>query len=250
MRRINSDEAWRFIPPEEKIEIMTKAHAKGVMSSLIVILLGATCAAALKIPWLLWSVLICSPLVFQFSSGKAWRNLKPATTLRYLAARSAARRYAYSAEAEDLSPRLMFRGTIEQIPDDEKDKLILSMLGERATDVWITLFSDTIVILSEQLGGATLELSHPINQFLEVTLNPDTPSHIGEAILHIKDNDNVRKFKLTTPFPAALVAFVQKYQIFLEENKDDMQRRGRTMGLQLGEDEEVDPLLRLDNLQM
>ena len=237
MDKINSDEAWRFIPPEEKIELMAKAHSKGVFAAVLGIVLGATCAAALEEPWLLWSTLIGSPFVFQFASGRAWRNLKPSLTLRYLAARSATRRCAFAAEAEDLSVKLMFRGELEITSKSEsaEERILSQRMSNGPQPVWIALFSDTLVVISESRGGAILELAHPIDQNLKIYRPNGEENSLAPSGLYIEmvDHHTNKVAKLSSQFPAALTVFEKKYQEFKAHNKakDNLMKKGRAMGL-------------------
>lgn len=239
MREINSDEAWRFIPPEEKFEIMAKAHSKGVAAATMCAVIGATCAAALQAPWFLWITLVGAPFIFQFASGKAWRSLKPAITLRYLAARSVARRYAFSAQAEDLAPRLLFRGTLEPLMTAEEKEADAQVITKQ-TEVWIALFSDTVIILSEKEGGAALELSHPINALMTVDTVKDEDGHINELVFNVSDKKATRSFHIINSFPAAMVVFEKEYKVFAEKNKEKLLTEGRVMGLQFDEEDEED----------
>ncbi len=215
MRHINSDEVWRQVPPEEKLELMARAHGKGLLAALLAVVVGATCAAALMQPWLLWAALLGSPLFFQYASGKAWRNLKPAIMLRYLAARSAARRYAFAGKSKDLSLSLLFRGTLERLyAENEVEKKILAIAEDnKQTEVWIALFEDIIVMMSEQPGGASLEFTHPVSPRLSMTPNQDGGYANRELILSYTDRaDNSFRYKLTSPFPAALVVFEKQFK--------------------------------------
>src|SRR5262245_17453106 len=121
MDRIDNSEAWRQIPPEEKFALMSRAHGSGILACGITIILGCTLAVGLHMPWLMWGSMIASPLIFQFAAGKAWRDLRPKIMLEYLAARSAARRYAYTADSKDLTVSLIFRGHAEEM--FEKDAI-------------------------------------------------------------------------------------------------------------------------------
>ena len=237
MREINSDEAWRFIPPEEKFEIMAKAHSKGVAAATMSAIVGATCAAALQAPWFMWITLVGAPFIFQFASGKAWRSLKPAITLRYLAARSVARRYAFSAQAEDLSPKLLFRGTLEMLPSTEEKEAGAQVITKQ-TEVWIALFSDTVILLSEKEGGAALELSHPINALMTVDTVKDEDGHINELLFTTNDKNVTKSFHIINSFPAAMVVFEKEYKAFAEKNKEELLTKGRVMGLQFDDEEE------------
>lgn len=255
MRQLNSDEAWRQIPVEEKLEIMAKAHAKGLYSAALLVVVGATCAAALQQVWLLWTSLLGAPLAFQFSSGKAWRDMKPALMLRYLAARSAARRYAYAARSKALNLTLLFRGFLE--PDfseqDIEGKLSAMADDVHQTEVWIALFEDTIVMMSEQRGGAALEFSHPVNSRLAITSNDDGGYSANKELRFVyKDRDDRQhRFKLTSSFPAALVVFERQYQALLQKSKSQLTSKVREMTSRTprSRDEDADED-RLDNLSM
>ena len=70
-RGLDHDEAWRQIPPEEKLDIIEAAQAKGLLAAVISCVIGGTMAVALEQVWFLWSALLASPLVYQFAAGKA-----------------------------------------------------------------------------------------------------------------------------------------------------------------------------------
>jgi hypothetical protein len=234
MQALDDSEAWRQVPPEVKLEIMSRAHSKGLMTSIGFIMIGCTCAVALKFVWFMWGALLLSPIIFQISANKAWRALRPATILRYLAAKSAARRYAYSAKARDLSLDLIFPATLQRIPDtnDVTATLEAAIQNNQETEVWVTLFKDTIVMMSEQIGGAKMEMAQKIDKYLdidsvsesgkdyasdkEVLLTITTPSRhdIHELIKN--------KYKLTSRYPAALVVFEKKVQQKRNEIVDEL----------------------------
>lgn len=217
MDTTDAQEFWRIIPPEEKLELLSKSHARGIVSAITAIVVGSTLAIGFKWNWFLWGSMMISPLIFQFASGKEWRKVKPQAILKYLAARSAARRYAFAAQSKDLSVDFMFRGTLEKVQDRQKaEDAIESILeGASEAEVWVTLFRDCIIMMSERPGGAELKFGYLINEKLSITgLSPDGDSDYSndrEIYLTVQERKNdEKKYKLTSRFPAALVVFEKK----------------------------------------
>ena len=238
---INFDEldVWRQIPPEEKLEMMARAHSRGILTSLGLILTASTCAVAFQEVGLMWGAILFAPVVFQISASRAWRDLQPRKILRYLAARSAARRYAYSAQSTDLTLDLIFQGSIEELVDEDNAEAVLEAAarGVHETAAWITLFKDTVVVLSEKSGGAASELVQSIDHKLEVesnSLDGKDYSSTKELILTtitpgleaLAEEEIRTRYRLRSTSPGALVVFEKK---LLELKKyreiDDMKRQ-------------------------
>lgn len=226
----DSSEVWRQIPPEEKLQIMNKAHAAGVLATVIAIITLSTIAVGLKQNWLIWGAIMCSPFVFQFASGKRWRTLRPKVMLEYLAARSAARRFAYSLGSKDMRVSLMFKGELEELFDEEHrtEELEAEIADHKETAVWVSLFSDCVIMMSERYGGAEQELGYLLND--RVKFEGRSPAGEGDYSsnreIYISCQDRVkgdRRYRLTSPFPAALVVFekkaIQFQKEFIESNK-------------------------------
>lgn len=218
---------WRIIPPEEKLAMMARAQASGVMGCVVVIVTASTLAIALKASWLLWSSFVLAPFVFQYAAGKMWRDLRPRAMLEYLAARSASRRYAFANKAHDLGVQLMLKGTIKQQfkADEVMESIEAAVENNLEAAVWITLFNDSVVMIKEQMGGAALAFAHNINDRLEVLgkspVGEDDYSSRREVIVRYKDrkNDEIREFMVTSRYPAALVVFEKRLKSLLEKKK-------------------------------
>lgn len=212
---IDGKELWRQVPPEEKLELLSKAHTAGVISMLGLILCGATLAVGLRQEWFLWGPLIASPLVFQVAAGRKWREVRPRVMLEYLAARSAARRFAFTAKAKDLSLKLMFRGYVSEVFDDDavQEKLEASISANKESAVWIALFGDAVVLISERAGGATAEFAQPLTEKLGVQVrNPESAKSAytagKEVILSYHSRLlGHRRIRVTSRYPAAMVVF-------------------------------------------
>jgi hypothetical protein len=220
---------WRKVPPEEKLELMARAQSRGLAATIVLLVITGTMAVGLRMPWIFWAAFATIPFVFQFASAKAWRDIKPRTVLEYLAARSAARRYAYGAQSKDLTIDLMFKGILAAD---------LSHLGENAeleahldsrdrVPVWVSLFPDTIVMMSERAGGAQLEFVHSTLDRLEVTAESfDDANGEGRRLsfqIEARKGETQRWF-LMSPYPAALLVCERKIKRAVEEHQVQLER--------------------------
>lgn len=232
MRKFDNSEAWRVIPPEEKLELLARAQASGVFTAFLFIFVASTLAVALKVSGLLWASLLISPLVYQYASGKAWRGLRPRLILEYLAARSAARRYAFMANAKDLSPLLIFKGFMEELgeSEDKTEELLFAAKPQISdNEVWISLFEDAIVVMEEHPGGARLRFGRLLEEELSITspqTGEDDYTTDKEVFLtYTSKTQEEKRVRLTSPFPAALVVFEKQALIFQEEMKERIAKR-------------------------
>ncbi len=222
MNSIDGTEIWRTIPPEEKIAGMNKAHARGILAAAVTIMICGTISVGLRLSWILWGSLIAAPFVFQFAAGKAWRDLRPRLILEYLAARSAARRYAFAAKSKDLTLSLIFRGNMElQFESEAVQEAIEAAISKNEETLsWIALFTDAVVVMEEHPGGARLAFAAVTNDRLSLKVNEIESGRSGpgekELILSYTpkpgSNERARKFKLKSPYPAALTVFEKRLQ--------------------------------------
>lgn len=237
---LNSDDIWRTIPPEEKLELLARSQYSGIMTSLMLIGISFTMAIALKIPWLIWASILGSPLLFQVSAHKKWRDIKPKRVLEYLAARTVARRFAYAANSDNLYIELLFKGQSQLIAKkkineiDEKNAMVDLKIkemeeGVRSTATWIALLPGAVVGFREGRDGATLEFVSAIDKRMLVNgESPDSETEYANdrtVFLTMKKSltEDVT-FKLTSDYPAALVAFEQslKHKLDLRNKLPDL----------------------------
>lgn len=220
MNSLDGTEIWRTIPPEEKIEGMNKAHAQGILAAAITITICSTIAVGLKLSWIMWGSLLASPFIFQFAAGKAWRDSRPRLILEYLAARSAARRYAFSAKSKDLTLSLLFRGDMDTVFDEDSvQEAIEAAIEKNKTGAsWIALFNDAIVVMEEHPGGARLVFASVTNERLSLQTKdePGASSYANNRELLLSyapkpgTNERARKFKITSRHAAALTVFEKR----------------------------------------
>ncbi len=225
MMTIDAKELWRQIPPEEKLELMSRAHAKGVTLAVITIIIMSTIAVGLHQPWMLWTSLMVSPLVFQLAAGKEWRALRPRTMLEHLAVRSAARRFAFSYKAKDLGLVAVIRGDVKEKFEEDKIEDALEALEEAAeknleSAAWIALFNDAVVAISERSGGAECKMGHLINKKMTVTSNSPSGKEYSQdhEVLITFDDNNGKKhtYVITSRYPASLIVFEKKLKSLLD----------------------------------
>jgi len=226
MEKIDSEELWRQIPPEEKLELMSKAHAKGIFDAVIAIIVASTIAVGLQLGWMMWASLLAAPFIFQFSTGRAWRGSKPRIILQYLAARSAARRYAFTHNAKDLGLNFMCKGHLEEQFDEDhaQEALEAAVQNTKDAEVWIALFNDALIMIEEGRGGANLRFAHLINNKLEVNGlskgNSGEYSNDREVYLsYSHKREGNKRFKLTSKHAAALLVLEKKVNYLLENKK-------------------------------
>jgi hypothetical protein len=206
---IDGSEAWRQVAPEEKVEMLNRAHAVGVIAAFVSIVILSTIAVAFKTSAIMWGSLIIAPLIFQYAAGKAWRGLKPRVMLEYLAARSAARRFAFSQGSKDLHLQLLFRGKLTQERKDIQEALEAAVKNLEETETWVALFRDTIVMINERPGGAGLAFGHEINDRIQIQ-SSDTGGYSNDKEINIQAKDRLGaalSLKLTSKYPAALAVF-------------------------------------------
>lgn len=198
---------------------MSRAQAKGVSAALSLIILAGTCAVGFRANLILWVSFLLVPLVFQLAAGRAWRRLRPVVMLEYLAARSAARRYAFSARGKELVINMLFRGTLEQQVRREE-----SELGEaeeetdEIIDVWIALFPDSIVVMSEGIRGANLEFCQILTERTRIEGEQIGRRGYEVRITRGDSKTNLEKtYVLRSRHPGALLVFSKRAISYQEE---------------------------------
>jgi hypothetical protein len=221
---------WRRVPPEEKLELMARAQSRGVGASLVILLITGAVAVGLRMPWFFWAAFFTIPFAFQFASARAWRDIKPRTMLEYLAARSAARRYAYGAQSKDLTVELIFKGILQRDFSTlgESEELEARIEARDKVAVWVSLFADTIVMMSERPGGAKLEMIHSILERIEVTPEgfDDSGAQSRRLVFDIEvRKGEVERWFLTSAYPAALLVCERKIKRAVEENKIHLEKQ-------------------------
>lgn len=227
---LRQEELWRHIPPEEKFRQMAKAHSKGLMAATSTVLLGSAIAVGFQVVAALWiSILLC-PLAFQVASHTAWRAIRPRVMLEYLAARSAARRYAYLLNARELDVIQIFKANLQRQFENKEQELedaVLAIEKEAFNaEVWVALLSDCLVIMSEEPGGAKLEFGNLLTASLQIDSPADTDYTKDKEVFlsHQEKSGSLTKFRITSECPAALVVFEKRLRSLRKVNIDKLKQ--------------------------
>lgn len=230
---MDPNEIWKTIPPEEKLELMARASSRGIVAAAVSVVLGMTLALALNIPWIMYGMLLFTPFTYQFAVSKCWRGLRPRILLEYLAARCAARRYAFSGKTRDLIVRFIFKARLQEkfMPDQIEREIEATVNNTLETAVWVALFEDTIVLLEEEPGGAALKLSVPISEKLSIE-SSDNGGYTSNKELRLSFSDRSQKsFTLRSNYPGALVVFEKKTLQLVNELKKNEERSRSTAAI-------------------
>jgi len=214
---INHQEFWGKIPPEEKLLILHQAQAGGTTMALLIVLAASGIAIGFHTPWVFWGSLIISPVVYKTIAKGRFNKYKSNLMLRYLAARSAARRYAYRYGAVDMTLILLFRGVVVisagTSSQDESDD------ASRPLAVWIALFRDTIIVIGEGNGGARLYLAQNLERGLAIEgSSPDGEGEYSQSrVVTLRSERFASSYRLTSNTPGALVVFEKKVRALMQE---------------------------------
>jgi hypothetical protein len=215
------DDVWQKIPPEEKVLLISQAHGAGISTLFVFLAFTGAIAVGLKMPWMFWGSFFLVPFVFQVASVRSWNVIKPRAIVQFTAARATTSIFAKHARGQDLNPTLIFKGALSRETSEESSENSLLHQDDYrgSVPVWITLFPDSLVMFSEQNGGARREFAHSIFDFASVSSEGlDDPSVTEKRILleiQTRGGNQIR-WNLTSAQLASLVVCERKLQGALE----------------------------------
>jgi hypothetical protein len=222
-------ETWQKIPEEERGELLARAKAQGVESCCVCLLIGCALAISLKAQWIALGTIAFLPLLYQVVSTQIWLEIKPLATISYFLAATTSRIYAQHLRSQDPCVKMIFRGSLESVPAQVEDAVSEEFPEEAADerpapkDVWISLFPDALIMISEGIDGANLEFAHSTLRDFQVALDsPDgeeTPSRSSRLLIQTTANDSVAsRWVVSSPHPATLVACERKIRYFSQRS--------------------------------
>lgn len=237
---ISIDQAWQSVSLEERLELISRAQASGLMATMATMFLIGCMAYGFDKIWLLAVGVAASSFVYPLFSSFSWRTEKPALILAYLAVRTVARRYAFAYNVPDLDIVFIYRAEIRELfRDKAAEELARQELDveidtpvEATKTVWVVLMRGGVVFLSERQGGAKMEfLSHINNEsLLRKPLASENPPDDQTLVLEGVGPTKGRVLMISSRYPAAHYVFEKKILALIEEQRlfQETQERLRT----------------------
>ena len=226
---ISIDHAWQSVSLEERLELVSRSQATGVLAALAAVILIGCIAYGFDQIWLLGGGAATSIFIYPLFSSYTWRREKPALILAYLAVRAVARRYAYGYNIGDLDIILIYRGRMRELFRSKEEEaeyrqqqnVDIDVPLQDYKDVWIVLMRGGVVILSERPGGAKLEFITYITHESVLRKPKQEENAIDDRSIVIEGalSSKGRSVILTTRFPAAQYVFEKRFLALVEENK-------------------------------
>lgn len=229
--------AWQRIPEEEKRELIASAKAKGFEACLLLAVFGVSAAFGLKTPAILLGTAVLLPLLYQVISVREWREKRPHLIAKYMVAGHTASQYACCMKSKDPAVKVIFRGDLippikvrsHQFPDLEPEEL-----EAQPIPVWVSLFPDHLIMISEGEKGAKLEFSHStLDSFRLVSDEAEDSEELRDTLaIETEDPDGEpARWILRSRHATALTACEKKIRLFHEralaeqEHNQDMELR-------------------------
>ena len=224
---LSIETAWNSVALEERLELIARANAHGIIAGFGCFLLMGAVAYGFDKVWLLPSGLFGAILIAPLYTSHSWRRARPELILKYLAVRSVARRFAYGAHLPQIDIVLLFQGQLKELtkyssdsPDPDQREIIgIANPDERDfKDVWICLLRGGIVMLSEASGGADLEFVTPITPDI-VLSQPEMARGTAEGAVQVVGAgiSKGRTVVISSQYPGALYVLGRKLQRLHEE---------------------------------
>ena len=224
-------ETWQKMPAEEQRELLELAHGKGLEVCFLTAVFAAACAYGLKLPWILIGLALLLPFLYQVVVTRIWHEVKPQLIARYLVASKTAAKYAEFLHAPERDLKLIFRGAarhdigdFNKYPNDEFAAEYAQEAmnkGAKAKDVWISLFSQSLIIFSENTGGAKIEFAGSLINNLSITLESpeglDAKKSSKVLVIESRSSSGERtKWMISSRQQSALIACERKFRFFVQ----------------------------------
>lgn len=102
--------------------------------------------------------------------------------------------------------------------EEVQEALEAQIQNRSRVSVWVALFPDTIVMMSERAGGAKLEFAQTIGDKMEISARGfDDDGEPRRVVLLVEGRKGEKyTWNLTSPYPAALLVFERKTKGFME----------------------------------
>ena len=217
------EDIWNSVALEERLELIAKSQASGIISALIAIFVVGSIGYGLDNIWFLVVAVASGFFVFPLFSSQTWRSGKPSMILAYLAVRTVSRRYAYGFDLKNIDMVIIYRGTYEEIFHSREDEELhlqsqsieFNEFRRNEKEVWIVLMKGGLLILSEKRGGAKLEFITPImaDTVIESKEGPKYTTYTIEG----SGINKGRVIRLESKYRGAHYVFLKRFQALVAE---------------------------------
>jgi hypothetical protein len=232
-------EMWPKVPEEERQQLLAYTKSKALENCALLTVIGCSTAIGLQMPAILLVVLVTLPVLYQVVAARLWLEVKPRTLIQYFVASLTASQFAQSLNSADPSVKLIFKGFLQpvpvqdDVPPETQERFAEELEAEvpAPREVWISLFPDSLVMISESAAGAQLEFGHSTLRDFAVALDtPDEtdPTQVESRLLiqTTKDDSVTGRWLLSSPYPSMLVACERKIRFFTERSSTNISESG------------------------
>lgn len=206
---LNQNYAWNAVALEERIDLMAKAQAQGLLAGAALFLVIASVAYGLDQIMLLVVALVVAFFTTPIFTNYNWRRERPTLILAYLAVRALARRYMFAYKISKNELYLIYRAKAWQVSAEK--------IAE-GKDVWVCLFHGALIVLAEQAGGAKLLFITPISSLTKCRKAEKNESSSQTAIvIEGTEISNGKKIILDSKSIGAQYVLESKMQQLIKE---------------------------------
>ncbi len=218
--------AWQAVSLEERLELISKSQASGLIASIACIMAMGAIGYGLDQIYFLVAGLASCTFIFPLFSSYCWRRGKPALILAYLAVRTVGRRYAYAFNVPDIDIIIIYRGVMKQFFNDEEEEEyarqtltvgVDNTIGS-TKEVWVMMMRGGLLLLSEAPGGAKLEFLTHITA--ESVISPSDDPDMPEGSLNIRGvgASKGKQIVLGSKYPGAHFVFTKQLDYIVQEH--------------------------------
>jgi hypothetical protein len=187
-------------------------------------------------PAILLGTVVLLPLLYQVISVREWREGRPHLIAKYMVVGHTATQYAISMQSKDPTVKVIFRGDLtpplklvaQQYPEIDPEELPVHPIP-----VWVSLFADQLIMISESEKGAKLEFAHSTLDHFRL-LSDDLDESEGPrdtmAIETESPEGDSTRWILKSPHATAMMACEKKIRLFGERARAAQQNQSLEMG--------------------
>jgi hypothetical protein len=222
---IDQRQIWQKIPIEERQELLTVGKSKGVEVCALTAIFASACAFGLKAPLILLALATLIPILYQVVVARIYQEIRPQLIARYFVASKTATRYAQHLKIPDPEAKFIFWGKALEVKDEpapEKNEFSTEyeeeqhLTHQNFKEVWICLFSQSLIMFSESPTGAKLELASSLLNDFSLTLEvSDKGNALNALIIEAPSSEGSKsRWVISSRNQSALIACERKFRFY------------------------------------